>query len=478
MGPGAWFYEAKKLEAEVSEGRKSSREAGPSIDFLYRLAFAFGQGAEAKEAGKILVQRAIQSGDKSGAYSLAVSWIEAFGPDMEMYAQGAAAALGAGMPAGAVELVGQARKNLAAAARSRANELSYYEYSARSALGDQAWAEQAWNLLGSPSLDSWGAKILGLALGLEPTDSGAPTARSELARMRIAFQAKDYASATRFAVSAKDLILAPGAPRHFVSEAGRSFVNAKDTSGIAFFASRFPLAQPASASLPAPVTDSGSGTLPESPPRAEEADRVADELSARYEDGLWIAAYYLARLWQLAGWDAPAAALFLSLTEKAPSDADSDGALWYWLDITLKLIARGSRDDIGAFALVLDPGIAVVPDDPQSPNLDPAERRPFEFAALVEASSRWKNPSSFDDLLDGYCRSLLKGKAWNDALALTGLLGAKLSTSLKPRFSYLGARLVEEGLASRLVSGPWGEDAAAFFRSSYAAIAEDAGAEE
>ncbi len=238
---------------------------------------------------------------------------------------------------------------------------------------------------------------------------------------------------------------APKAARQLISEAGRSFMNSQDVAqGIPFFASFFP------------VTDAGRAV--------RDPDGIHKTLiSAKWEERLWVAAFYLARLWQAAGYERDAGILFLALSDEAPSAADADGALWYWLDITMRRIT--SNDFEGLETL--------------SANVNGAgsgAARSLEFAAYVEASTHWKNPASFDDLVDAFARRLLREDAWDDAVSLSILLGGRVSKSMGTRLRYLGARLVEENL-SRASLVPE-ESPVEKARLAYKAIAADPDAEE
>ena len=463
-GAEAWYYEARKLESGIQASMPADPDLQLYIDFLYRLAFSFAPEAEAKEAGRVLVQRAQKAGDPVAVLYRASSWVEVFGPDWDMYGLIASAGLSAGDFKAVMAAVAAARKNLPTTAKSKANELSFYEDSARNGLGDTAWTTQALGMVKTPVLDSWGARILRLAASVQGVDPG----QAELALMRADFLEKNYASASIHASRALAPLLAPGTARHLVSEAARSFLNSGDLAGgTAFLLGYFPAAH------------GGEGQENQGPQAS--ADQVAAALGAgKAEERLWIAGYYLARIWQSKGETGAAAILFLALTESAPTDGDSDGALWNWLDLTLKRIAAANVDELGS-----DPVLASIQPPPSAsgsqvnvPDASSAARRPFELGALAEASQRWKNPASFDDIVDGYDRNLLKAKAWNDALALLTLLGPRLSVSLRTRFLYLDSRLVELGLATTSPGDRGGELDRAFARDNFGRIIADTGAEE
>lgn len=418
VGAESWYYEAKKLEqsgeaaseaAGVAAGNTAAA-AALSIDFMYSLAFHFGEKAAAKEAGRALLQRSVESASPAAAKTIASQWLDYFGPDWDIYKTLVAACIETGDFPRAIETIAALRRALPSAAKTRANELAFYEYSAKASLEDFSWLKPSLSYLNAYSLDSWSAKILRLAASAPEIE----VETRELCLMRADFQEKNYTQAAQHAAGARGILHEAGTARFLISEAGKSFINAgaKD-EGIAFFTEYFPATQEDAAS---------AFDLP---------DRIVTALGTmKSEESLWVAAYYLARLWQSADREREAAILFLGLTDSAPSDADADGALWYWLDITMRRIAD---DDIAAFGA----------------------RRSLEFGALVEASARWQNPAYFDDIVESYDRSLLKEKSWDDVLSLLILIGDKISPGMRTRLLYQGGRLVEENLARRAATEPF-----------------------
>jgi soluble lytic murein transglycosylase len=246
--------------------------------------------------------------------------------------------------------------------------------------------------------------------------------RAALARMRADFFAQRYDAAAASALEAKEYLRAPGVPRHLISEAGRALMATSQVSSNA--ASN---AASIAAGRAAQGADFFSSFFLEGAENVASPEDSGKTMAAILEksgksEGLWVAAFYLARLWTAAGKPTDAAILFLGLTDNAPSLGDADSALWYWLDLTMKTIGSEGLEELGSV-------------------------RSLELAALSEASSRWKNPAFFDDIIDSYDRNLLKGKFWDDAVALFTLLGGKLSPGMATRLSYQSARLVETGLA-------------------------------
>ncbi len=441
MGAEAWYYEAKKLEQDGA----ADPEQQASIEAMYTLAFHFGEKVAAREAGKALLQRAVKATAPAPIKAIASFWLNYFGPDWEIFRTLITTCMESGDYACAIETIETLRAVSPSIAKTKIGELAFYEYSARAALGDFSWSKAALAYLKTASLDSWGAKILRLAASAPDLD----LETIELVLMRADFREKEYIQAAAHATGAGRLLHEPGTARFLISEAGKAYVNAgAKEEGIAFFLSFFPDVQ-----------------APDSP------EAIVSALAAKKsEERLWVAAYYLARLWLSADRPQNAAILFLALTDSAPSAADADGALWYWLDITMKRIAaddiatfdagsaaaagvNGAADTNGAgsAAASLEPG--------------PSARRSLELGALLEASARWKNPAYFDDIVESYDRLLLKGKSWNDVLSLLILIGDKISPDMKTRLLYQAGRLIEERLAlNRTADSPEKDLAAGYFR--------------
>ncbi|MEW6549547.1 MAG: lytic transglycosylase domain-containing protein [Spirochaetota bacterium] len=421
-GAGHWYYQAKKMETQPRTGGEEAL-----MDFAYRMAFHFGLEAEAKEAGRALAKKAESAGNLPGATETARQWMEYFGPDWDMHLLLYKTRMGQGDPAKALEGLDALAKALPATAKSKAGELSHYRLAARAALGDTAWAAEASALLDRPYLDAWSARSLRLAADSGILEQG----KAALARMRADFFERRHEAAATAALEAKDLLLSPGSPRHLISEAGRAFAvaqGAKVSEGAEFFALFFPQA-------------AGAADV-----EALLGNRPLDERS-------WIAAYYLARLWSLAGRQADAAVLFLSLASRAPSPGDADSALWYWLDIAMKTIAAGSFGELGS-------------------------TRTLELAALSEAAGLWKNPAFFDDIIEAYDRELLKAKQWDDAVALFTLLRGRLSPAMETKLLYQSARLLETGRAGMGSAGSLHASPGEYVAAAYEGILANPNAEE
>ncbi|MGB4586769.1 MAG: lytic transglycosylase domain-containing protein [Rectinemataceae bacterium] len=437
LGAEAWYYEAKKL----GQSNETDPAVSESIDFMYTLAFHFGEKTAAKEAGRALVQRATEGGDHAAVEEFVALWLDYFGADWDIYRTLMTDRFAAGNFEGSLKAIGAMRSALPSTAKSKANELAFHEFSSRASLGDFSWWESALPYLRQASPDSWGGKILRLAALAPDMDE---TTR-HLCLMRADYRDKEFAKAWLHASGASEVLHAPGVARFLLSEAGKSFINAgARDEGTAFFMDFFPTTM--NAAVEAPVSD-----LPE---------LIISALGeGKPEERLWVAAYYLARLWLSAERGREAAILFLSLSDNAPSEADADGALWYWLDITMRRLAA---DDIASFEAGLEAGAGA--------------RRSLELGALLEASVHWKDAAYFDDIIESYDRLLLKEKSWDDVLSLLLLIGERVSPGMKTRLMYQSGRLIEENLA--LVRERTEEERAAITGEYFRAILENKDAEE
>ncbi|HQK10367.1 MAG TPA: lytic transglycosylase domain-containing protein, partial [Rectinema sp.] len=144
-------------------------------------------------------------------------------------------------------------------------------------------------------------------------------------------------------------------------------------------------------------------------------------------------AFHLARMYQGLGQNQTAASLFIELVPISFSAEDSDSALWYWLDITMKSIAATGTilDDLGE----------------EDANALHAKRA-LEISALSQAAALWKSPSYFEDIVSEYMRRLLREGAWNDVVRLCALMSQKLTGTMRGPLLYISGRLFETGRAN------------------------------
>ncbi|MFZ2635370.1 MAG: transglycosylase SLT domain-containing protein [Rectinemataceae bacterium] len=420
-GAEGWYYLAKRIETEAQGSAETVTatalpDIGPEdesalLDAMYLLAFRFGERTAAKEAGREAFKRATVAGDSALAIMLAREWLDNFGADWDMRRALIDLLALSGDTAGAREALNALKTAHPVTARTNASEVAWLDISLRKASGDSSWIQSASGWLKVSTLDKWSAKILRLFPAESGTgaDSVAPE-NMAIANMRASVYEKDYIGAKNAALAASATLFGENAPRAWISDAGKAFLYSNGAAeGAAFFARA--LAMP----------DDSSGSLPQFPDGVKTAE-------AR-----WVTAFYLARLLSASGKKSDAGILYLDLTDPAPSSADADAALWYWLEIAMAQAAETSFDE--SMQPADDGGILSSP------------RRSLELAILAEASLHWKNATNFDDILDPYLRSLLTDKDWNDAVSLASLVAAKSSQATGARLEYLAGRLLETGLA-------------------------------
>ena len=203
LGAESWYYEAKKLE----QSGESDPAIDQSIDFMYSLAFYFGEKAAAREAGRALIQRSAKRADLGSMKTTALLWFDYFGPDWEIYRTLISSCMGAGDFKYAIDTIDTLRAVFPSTAKTKANELAFYEYSSRASLGDFSWAKASLALLKVYTPDTWNAKVLRLAaLGPEIDEE-----TKALCLMRADYQEKKFTEAAIHAAGAGRFIHDPGA---------------------------------------------------------------------------------------------------------------------------------------------------------------------------------------------------------------------------------------------------------------------------
>jgi len=300
------------------------------------------------------------------------------------------------------------------------------EYSARAAIQDYSWASNGPPYIRTRTPDSYIAKIYRLYAAAP----NVPQDLAYLALFRAAATEKNYAEAVANALPILTAFSAPDTMRQWITELGRSFYGAGAwKEGIAFF----------SQALNFPVINSEGvygdrnsearantkvNNEPQLPPLDRE--RIPSENS-------WVMAFHLARMYQRLEQNQTAASLFIELVPISFSAEDSDSALWYWLDITMKSIAATGTilDDLGE----------------EDANALHAKRA-LEISALSQAAVLWKSPSYFEDIVSEYMRRLLREGAWNDVVRLCALMSQKLTGTMRGPLLYISGRLFETGRAN------------------------------
>jgi len=483
LGPGAWYFEGKKIELGQGLAQERNLDSADSVslmEFMYGLAFRFGEKESAEEAGKSLADIYIKQNRLELAQGILREWIGYFGPDWDVYRKLIDVLAGLGDYRNGLAIVAEVRKALPQTAKKNISELNWLEYSFRSSLNDFAWTQAATPLLNAASVDAWNAKTLKLFA----ESPGITAEMAEEALLRADFAQKNYDAVIEQAQKISTILHRGPVPRVFVSETGKAFLNAgRYDDGLRFFAQYF-IVIPETMTVPenlAPESPTSAGTAPADTVTANahvasapafngetidiasllEAIRVATSLDNKPEQRIWVAAYYVARLFLASGKSNEAGIIFLELADAAPSSADADGALWYWLDITMKQIEDNAFEDLhGGTDTTAKPETqnAETQEAPPAPenSAEPTTstqlvntHRSLEIAALTEASLHWKDASYFDDILEAYVRRILKEKTWDDVQSLLILIGGKVSGGVRTKLLYISGRLLEEGLAGK-----------------------------
>jgi len=432
--PSGFFFTAEQMRTQAAQQNLVLSETDQRLmEWMYLLAFQFAKAPASQEAGKSLYSLFMSRAQYAEAAHIAREWIDFFGPDWTMYRNLYSALLSQGAPQEALALTSEIAKVAPTLAKSHANELTWMDYNARSLQQDYSWAASTPPFIRASYPDNYIAKIYRLyaAAPAVPQDMAA------LARFRAAATEKNYTEAVESARSILSLFAAPDTPRQWITELGRSFYGAGAwREGMDFFSKTLGLP-----SLPIPMPESSATPQEEAPapvPAGQitqepqpslpplDRERIKTELS-------WVMAFHLARMYQGLEQHQAAASLFIELVPLSFSNADSDSALWYWLDITMRTIAAtqaavGELDNLGEDATN---GIHAA--------------RSLELSALSQAALLWKSPSYFEDIVSAYMRRLLREGAWDDVVRLCILMSQKLTSSMRGPLLYLVGRLYETG---------------------------------
>lgn len=154
-------------------------------------------------------------------------------------------------------------------------------------------------------------------------------------------------------------------------------------------------------------------------------DDIADKMAGKAYDkkAVYIALFYAARLYSMAGNRNKARSKFLEASNKAVTGVDSDNALWYLLSMEMN---NGIDAGLGALKV-----------------------------------NEWHDASYFDDLLEVLSQKLLASGRWLDHARVCAMLlsdkdirhDAYTACEAVAQYAYIYARLVEEGLVAEGVSG-------------------------
>ncbi len=502
--PSGFFFAAEKMRTQASEQKIALAEDQQELlEWMYEIAFRFAKNPAGQEAGKSLLK--LLSGQKrlNEAAAIAREWIQAFGPDWNIYRSLYDCLMAQNSPQDAINIVAEISKTMPSAAKNRSTELSWMEYNARASMQDYSWASNGPPYIRTRTPDSYIAKIYRLYAAVP----NVPQNLAYLALFRAAATEKNYAEAVANALPILPAFSAPDTMRQWITELGRSFYGAGAwKEGIAFFSETLNLpivnsegvysgrnseassetevdakadnevdgqahAKPDAEVSNEPHAESDTEVSNE--PHANENTEVNNESHAEADSGLdaeiatqkntnkelpstkdkpdskpqlppldreqipsensWVMAFHLARMYQGLEQNQTAASLFIELVPISFSAEDSDSALWYWLDITMKSIAATGTilDDLGE----------------EDANALHAKRA-LEISALSQAAALWKSPSYFEDIASEYMRQLLREGAWNDVVRLCTLMSQKLTGAMRGPLLYISGRLFETGRAN------------------------------
>jgi soluble lytic murein transglycosylase-like protein len=437
--PSGFFFTAEQMRTQAIDTTLAPDQQ-QLAEFMYTLAFRFAKSPAAQEAGKSLFDLLSGQGRLEEAAAATRDWIQAFGPDWGMYRNLYDALMAQGSYPDALNIVSELAAALPGPAKSRATELSWMEYNARSAMGDFGWAANGLPYIKTKTPDSYIAKIYRLYAAAP----NVPQNIAAIARFRAAATEKKYAEAVASALPILPTFSMPDTPRAWISELGRSFYGAGAwQQGLDFFSKALGLETRSPEVLHHRMPDSTDATttdantedttavqqppvIPESVLPTLDRTRIPSELS-------WVMAFYLARMYQGMGDGQTAASVFIELVPLAFSSEDSDSALWYWLDITMDAIAATDSllGDLGQ-------------DEANAMHA----KRALEISALSQAAALWKSPSYFEDIVADYMRRLLREGAWDDVIRLCALMSQKLTAAMRGPLLYLSGRLIETGRAN------------------------------
>ncbi|HPD70049.1 MAG TPA: hypothetical protein PLZ66_07375, partial [Rectinema sp.] len=462
--PSGFFFAAEKIRTQASEQKTNLTEDQQKlIEWMLEIAFRFAKNPAGQEAGKSLIKVLSNQKKYGEAAAIAREWIQVFGPNWNIYRSLYDCLMAQNAPQDALALVAEISKVVPAMAKSHPSELSWMEYNARAAMQDYTWASNGPPFIRTRTPDSYITKIYRLYAAAP----NVPQNLAYLALFRAAATEKNYTEALANALPILSTFSATDALRQWITELGRSFYGAgawKD--GIAYFSQALNLPiinseesngeensqgnadTEADAEIAAEVAaEVDANAQNEAEPRAEIAPQegAPREAASKEVDGSehipdskltippldreripsensWVMAFHLARSYQGLGQNQTAASLFIELVPLSFSEADSDSALWYWLDITMKSIVTTSMilDDLGE----------------EDANALHAKRA-LEISALSQAAALWKSPSYFEDIASEYMRRLLREGAWNDVVRLCTLMSQKLTGTMRGPLLYI-----------------------------------------
>ncbi len=480
------YYEARRLAAEdrnpavfsdsLLRRTEADKPAPVRLPALSRriielagIAFEGTEGLLKKEAGRLLVGRLSLEPEPAECLAAAEKFRSAFGPDWEVARSVLDLMVRRGDESQILGAVAELRKTDPKRAESEADFLAWTEIYAKFRSGQPDWTAPARSYILQRTTTAWGLRILDLAATADPDFQDITAREAAVAAMRAAVYRKNNADAFTAIQAFLPELLIPETNPALLSDIGKACLSSTSPAELI----------PAFAQL----EDSAS--------RAASAEKKAGRYFAGIARTGWLAGFYRARL--LAASGSPdekneAAAAFRRLAETAGNSGDVDSALWYWLDAAIKaarasISAPEAVTGTPAVANTVDPvsSVGTAPDgdrvqDPPLPQKTEKDVRREILAAILEASSLWKSPSWYEDIVDPFFREVVVARDWELLVDMTRSLVGKITSAMTNRLRYVVGRTLETGLALPRMDAPDMEPQDAAARQSeamYRAILAD-----
>lgn len=183
--------------------------------------------------------------------------------------------------------------------------------------------------------------------------------------------------------------------------------------------------------LPQVLSDAGKSFLYGSSAFLENALYLDSLIQSLPGECVFFAYFYAGRLYDKAGaYISRARSRFVSAMEKAESGGHFDTALWYYLNALLKISAAQA------------------------------------VSAVETYSSRWHDPLYFDDFFETLSVRLLSLHLWNELYRTARLTDGTASRETAAKYSYIAARLIQEGFIQLLEKTDPKEEAERLFRNA------------
>ncbi len=465
VAPWDAYYEARRLIAESGSAPASfsdsllrpafagkpaaSRFPDPSARILdlARIAFEGGEGLLRKEAGRLLVARLALGNDMAACVAAAEEFRSEFGPDRDISRGVLDIVLRCGDDDQILAAVAELRKIDPGKAEPEADFLAWTELYAKFRSGRPEWTDTARSYIYQRTTTAWGLRVLDLAAAADPQTQQLSARDIATAAMRAAVYRKNTWEAFVAIQPFLRELLVPSTNPALLSDIGKACLSSNTQA----------------------ETAQTLGELASQAALAAAAEKKAGRYSAGIARTGWLAGYYRARLLQTAGGTDEASTLFMDLAQNAGNSGDLDSALWYWLDAAMKRIrAQFAAPPATPASAALPAATLAQPPIPPQPGVPDAEgaseaslprktdrelRREM-LGAILEASSRWKNPSWYEDIVDPFFRETVIARDWDLLLDMVAALQKKSASTMANRMRYVAGRAIEAGLAGTRRSRP------------------------